>query len=158
MNGAPMPETIVFYAPKSTLASILGVLGKMLFLGLPFLVIYLLGAESWGPAWLVILIGLMAGIVLLFLSDRWIAPLIGRKTTYVFDEDKLTIQTESGTRSFAYAELSNLSAFEVSGETSVKHISFGCPDGTQHDIFETWVTSGSSAAYDRIYHKYEGRT
>lgn len=149
-----MPETIVFYVPKSTFASILGVLGKMLFLGLPFFAFALIGWESIGPAWLGILICLVIGIVLMVYSDRWIAPLIGRKTEYVFGETRLRIRNAMGESSFDYAELTGLRAFEVSGDTSVKHISFGCPDGTQHDIFETWVHSDSDKAFDRVYRKY----
>lgn len=149
-----MSEKIVFYVPKSMFASVMGVLAKMVFLGVPFLAFYLADGDQFMPVWLGGLLCFVLGVVLMIQSDRWVAPLIGIHTEFEFTETELRIRSAQGRSSWALADLPPVHAFQVTGDTAIKHVEITLPDGQKYDVFETWVTSETSAAFDRVYRRF----
>jgi hypothetical protein len=144
---------IVFYVPKSTGASILGVMLKIVLLLLPTGILLLFLGRQENPEWLWIIATVVAGLLLMIRSDFLILPLIGVRHTFQFSTEAVVITNADGEKTVPLSELKTLTAFEVPAESgTVKHIVIEYPFGHKTDIFETWVTGPSMKDFEKLYY------
>lgn len=151
----PIRKRIIFYAPRSLGTSILGVVIKMVLLLLPMAAILFMLPKDKDIPILAVVIGVAIGILLMLKSEWIIYPLVGKKHDFLFGEESLELTVDGIAKVTYLKELKSITAFEVPMENgSVKHLVIEWHDGSKIDIFETWVTGTSMAAFESLFKKY----
>lgn len=144
---------IVFYVPKSTGTSILGVMLKIILLLLPTAILLLFIGKQDEPEWFWLIASIALGLVFMMKGDIVIMPLMGNRHDFRFSASQVIIKNALEEKTVQLSELKSLSAFEVPAEGgAVKHIVLEFVDGHKTDIFETWVTNATTKDFDKLFH------
>lgn len=150
-----MHATIVFYDPKSTQASILGVCIKLGLLILPVLLGLWLMPFVGLNEFVGLFVGLIIGILLMFKSEALVYPIIGTKQEFHFTDTQVSIITAKENLIIPITELRNVTAFESHLEGgSVKHLTITLNSGEQYKLFDTWITNRTLKDFEKVYAHY----